>query len=57
MKCEICNEEFANSVELGKHKEREHPMGEEGDEKLEKPDLMPDEVPQPQAPVIPGKNN
>lgn len=56
MKCEICNEEFANSVELGKHKEREHPMGQE-DEKLEKPDLMPDEVPQPQAPVIPGKNN
>ena len=57
MKCDICNEEFANSVELGKHKEREHPMGQE-DEKLEKPDLMPDEeVPQPQAPVIPGKNN
>lgn len=54
MKCDICDEDFANSVELEKHKEREHPMG-DGDEKLEKPDLMPDDV-QP-APVIPGKTN
>ena len=53
MKCDICDEEFANSIELEKHKEREHPMGGD-DEKLEKPDLMPEEV--PQAPVIPGKN-
>lgn len=52
MKCDICSEEFANSIELEKHMEREHPMG-EADEKLEKPDLMPDDVPEP---VIPGKN-
>ena len=39
MKCEICDKEFANSVELEKHMERDHPMG-EGDEKLEKPDLL-----------------
>jgi hypothetical protein len=53
VKCEICNEEFANSVELEKHKEREHPMG-EGDEKLEKPDNMREKL--EEAPVIPGKN-
>ena len=52
MKCDICDEEFANSVELEKHKERDHPMGED-DKKLEKPDLAPDNLP---APVIPGKN-
>ena len=51
MKCDICNEEFANSVELEKHKERDHPMGED-DRKLEKPDLAPDNI---EAPVIPGK--
>ncbi|HUE68995.1 MAG TPA: hypothetical protein VMP38_12475 [Candidatus Acidoferrum sp.] len=54
MKCDICDEDFANSVELEKHKEREHPMG-EGDEKLEKPDMMQEEDAQ-QAPVVPGKN-
>lgn len=53
MKCEICDQEFANSVELEKHKEREHPMG-ESDEGLEKPDLL--EVPEPTAPIIPGKS-
>jgi hypothetical protein len=54
VKCDICNEDFANSVELEKHKEREHPMA-EGDEKLEKPDMMPEDL--PQAPVVPGKSN
>lgn len=53
MKCDICDEEFANSVELEKHKEREHPMG--GDEQLEKPDLMPADS-QP-VPVVPGKTS
>ena len=53
MKCDICNEDFANSVELDKHKEREHPMG-SGDEELEKPDNMAENM-QP-APVVPGKN-
>jgi hypothetical protein len=53
VKCDICNEEVANSVELEKHKEREHPMG-GGDEGLEKPDNMPEEE-VPIAPVIPGK--
>jgi hypothetical protein len=54
VKCDICDEDFANSVELEKHKEREHPLG-DGDEKLEKPDMMREDV-QP-APVIPGKTN
>ena len=53
MRCEICDEEFANSIELEKHKEREYPMG-EGDDDLEKPDLL--EVPEPAAPIVPGKN-
>lgn len=50
VKCDICDQDFANSMELEKHKEREHPMG-PGDENLEKPDNMA------QAPVVPGKNN
>lgn len=54
MKCDICNEEFANSVELDRHKEREHPMGSD-DDTLEKPDNMRENV--SQAPVVPGKNN
>ena len=53
MKCDVCGLEFANSIELDKHKEREHPMG-GGDEDLEKPDNMPEQV--EVAPVIPGKN-
>jgi len=53
VKCEICDEEFANSVELEKHKEREHPMG-GGDDDLEKPDLLKEQ--EQRAPIIPGKN-
>ena len=53
VKCDICNEDFANSVELDKHKEREHPMG-SGDDELEKPDNMRENL--QQAPVVPGKN-
>ena len=52
VKCEICDQEFANSVELEKHKEREHPMGDDENE-LEKPDLL-EEQEQP-APIVPGK--
>jgi hypothetical protein len=52
VKCDICDEEFANSVELEKHKEREHPMGD--DEELEKPDHMQEEM--QSAPVVPGKS-
>jgi hypothetical protein len=40
MKCDLCNEEFANSEEVKQHKEQVHPMG-DGKE----PDLM--ENPQP----------
>ena len=53
MKCDICDEEFANSIELEKHKEREHPMG-GGDDGLEEPDNLREKV--VGAPVIPGKN-
>jgi hypothetical protein len=35
MKCDVCNEEFANSEEVKRHKEQMHPMG-DGKE----PDLM-----------------
>jgi len=37
VKCDICNEEFANSEEVKRHKEQVHPMGEEAGEA---PDLM-----------------
>jgi hypothetical protein len=52
VKCEICDQEFANSVELEKHKERVHPLGED-DEELEKPDLLQEE--EQHAPA-PGRN-
>jgi hypothetical protein len=39
VKCDICDQEVANSEELKAHKEREHPMA-EGDTELEKPDMM-----------------
>ncbi|HYM97715.1 MAG TPA: C2H2-type zinc finger protein [Candidatus Sulfotelmatobacter sp.] len=37
MKCEICDQEFANSEELDRHREREHPARDDGGEM---PDLM-----------------
>jgi hypothetical protein len=37
LKCDICDQEFANSEELTRHKERVHPMG-EGDGEM--PDMM-----------------
>jgi hypothetical protein len=52
LKCDICDREFANSIELEKHKERDHPMGED-DENLEKPDLLQEEEP---AQSVPGGN-
>jgi hypothetical protein len=54
MKCEICDQEVANSEEMKAHMEREHPLDERGEEELEKPDLMPD--PEQVAPIVPGKN-
>lgn len=54
MKCEICDQEVANSEEMKAHMEREHPLGERGDEELEKPDMLEEqELP---APIVPGKN-
>jgi hypothetical protein len=46
MKSDLCDQEFANSEEVKRHKEQMHPMGEE---EGEKPDLMetPDEMPEP----------
>ena len=45
MKCDICDQEFANSEEVKRHKEQVHPMGEGG----EKPDPAetPNEMPEP----------
>jgi hypothetical protein len=55
VKCEICDGEFANSVELEKHKEREHPMGSgDEDKELEQPDNMREKM--QNAPVVPGKS-
>ncbi len=55
MKCDVCNAEVANSEELKAHMEREHPVGEQGDEELEAPDMLK-EAQEKGAPVIPGKN-
>jgi hypothetical protein len=44
VKCDICDQEFANSEEVKRHKEQVHPMGEE---EGEKPDLM-------ERPPMPG---
>ncbi len=53
MRCDVCDEEFANSVELDKHKEREHPGGAD-DQGLEAPDNMQEKL--QSAPIVPGKN-
>jgi len=37
VKCDICDQEFANSEEVKRHKEQVHPMG---DEQGEAPDMM-----------------
>jgi len=50
VKCDICDQEFANSEEVKRHKEQAHPMGEEDGKQPERqPDLMetPDETPEP----------
>jgi hypothetical protein len=46
VKCDICDEEFANSEAVKAHKERDHPMGEVKKEEpeLEKPDLLADDL-------------
>jgi len=36
VRCDLCDQEFANSEEVKRHKEQVHPMGAEG----ETPDLM-----------------
>ena len=36
MKCDICDQEFANSEEVKRHKEQVHPMGEDEGEKLDR---------------------
>jgi hypothetical protein len=53
MKCDVCGQEFANSEEVKAHKERDHPVGENGGE----PEMAPEPVEEPEAPdpvVRPG---
>lgn len=59
MKCEICNEEFANSEDMKAHMERDHTLEERDDAELEAPDMMAQEEQQAAEgpPVIPGKTN
>jgi hypothetical protein len=59
MECEMCGQEVANSEELQKHREREHPYPADEGIKAEgeTPDLMtpesePSEAPEPAGPVI-----
>ena len=42
MRCDLCDQEFANSEELHRHQERVHPMGESEGE-------MPDRLEGPAA--------
>ncbi len=51
MKCEICGHDFANSVAVKLHMEREHPLDEREDEELEKPDLI-EEPAEEQTPQV-----
>ena len=44
MKCDICEQEFANSEELKAHMERDHTLEERGDEELEAPDMAPEQT-------------
>ena len=39
MKCDICDQEFANSEEVKSHKEQVHPMGEGDGEKPEESEM------------------
>jgi hypothetical protein len=56
VKCEICDQEFANSEEMKAHMERDHTVEERGGEgELEKPDMMREQ--EERAPIVPGKNN
>jgi hypothetical protein len=61
VKCNICQQDFANSEELKSHIERDHTLEERKDEELEAPDMMAQEEEQaaegPPGGVIPGKNN
>jgi len=64
VKCNICQQDFANSEDLKAHMERDHTLEERQDSQLESPDMMAQEEEQaaegPPAegpPVIPGKNN
>src|SRR5712671_6040565 len=55
LKCDICDQEFANSEEVKNHKEQAHPMGEGDGEKpdlLENPGMKPEEseMPEPAEP-------
>jgi hypothetical protein len=34
VKCDICNQEFANSEEVKAHKEEAHPMGDDKDKQI-----------------------
>ena len=39
MKCDICNQEFANSEEVKAHKEEAHPMGDDKEKQIVESDM------------------
>ncbi len=53
MRCDICDQEFANSEEVKMHKERVHPLDEREDAELETPDKLDGEPAQPEPVVRP----
>jgi hypothetical protein len=40
LKCDVCDQEFANSEEVKRHKEQAHPMGDGNDPDTSSPELM-----------------
>jgi hypothetical protein len=53
VKCDICDQEFANSEEIKAHKEQDHPRGDDGNkpamgEEMQRPESeMPEPAEQP----------
>jgi hypothetical protein len=52
MKCDVCDEEFANSEALKAHMEREHPVGDDKETDLDNGDVAKEGM-EPEPIVVP----
>jgi hypothetical protein len=55
MKCDVCGQEFANSEEIKAHKEREHPVGENGNPEVVREPVEEPEMPEPVVRPMPPR--